>query len=88
MEPVECRACGSRVQARKSSWDQTTVQWSADALLRCQERQAPGPPSGRPNRDAFPGCGELKASLRAAAVRGSLTVQDGDPFRTNPEEQP
>ena len=29
MVPVACRRCGAAVLARKSSWDQTSVQWSA-----------------------------------------------------------
>lgn len=85
MTPVECSACGARVQARKSSWDQTTVQWNADALALCRERHVPLLPSARPNSSAFPGCGRLTASLRAAAVRGTLPVQDVEPLKTNPE---
>ena len=38
MMPVECRSCGARVLARKSSWSQTSVQWNADATARCAER--------------------------------------------------
>ena len=38
MMPVTCRNCGARVLARKSTWNQTSVQWNADATARCTER--------------------------------------------------
>ncbi len=84
MAPVSCTTCGARVEARKSSWEQTTVQWHADAVERCLERRASSPRSG-PNGTAFPGCEALRASIREAAVRGDLAVQDGAPLPTNPE---
>ena len=31
MVPVACRRCGACVSARKSSWNQTSVQWTAEA---------------------------------------------------------
>ncbi|WP_200958704.1 hypothetical protein [Nocardioides sp. Root190] len=88
MQPVECGACGAQVEARKSSWDQSTVQWTAAALERCEERRTPIEPSerrNRPNRTAFAGCSALRASVREAAVRGTLTVTDDEPLKTNPE---
>ncbi len=85
MVPVKCVSCGAGVLARKSSWDQTTVQWSTDALASCVERAPVLPPSERPNRNAFLGCPRLTASLRDAAVRGTLPIQDEEPLRTNPE---
>lgn len=85
MQPVQCSVCEAVVEARKSSWDQTTVQWTADALARCVERQQQPAPSDRPNRHAFTGCVALKESVRAAAVSGDLVIQDVDPLKTNPE---
>ena len=35
MVPVSCRRCGARVLARKSSWEQTSVQWDAAGTARC-----------------------------------------------------
>lgn len=32
MQPVACRECVAVVQVRKSSWQQTSIQWDADAL--------------------------------------------------------
>ena len=85
MQPVSCTTCGAEVLARKSSWDQTTVQWNAAALGRCVERARPGQTSDRPNRQAFPGCASLRTSLRAAAGGGALDVQSDEPLKTNPE---
>ncbi|MDF1604105.1 hypothetical protein [Nocardioides sp. YIM 152315] len=84
MTPVVCTTCGAGVEARKSSWEQTSVQWHDDAVQRCLERRASSPGSG-PNSAAFPGCQALRESIRAAAVRGELPVQDDDPLPTNPE---
>jgi hypothetical protein len=85
MQPVSCETCGAGVTARKSSWDQTSVQWTADALERCLEHAAPVEGSGRPNRTAFAGCAALRASIREAAVRGTLDVQSDEPLKTNPD---
>ena len=73
MAPVSCATCGTRVEVRKSSWDQTTVQWTADAVAACVERRATSPTDG-PNGGVFPGCVALRDSVRAAAVRGDLEV--------------
>lgn len=85
MQPVSCLTCGAEVLARKSSWDQSTLQWAAAALERCIERRTTTARSERPNRNAFPGCSALRASVREAAVRGELDVQSDEPLRTNPE---
>ncbi|SHW58399.1 Uncharacterised protein [Mycobacteroides abscessus subsp. abscessus] len=37
MVPVGCERCGAQVLARKSSWQQTSVQWNADAESRCAQ---------------------------------------------------
>jgi hypothetical protein len=86
MTPVACRTCGARVEARKSSWDQTSIQWSSAALAACTERRATTPRPG-PNGAAFLGCVTLNESLREAAVSGTLPVQDPDQLRVNPAEQ-
>lgn len=85
MQPVECTGCGAGVLARKSSWDQTTIQWTNEAMEACVERKQSLPPNERPNRNAFMGCGALKESVRVAAVKGQLDIQDEDPLKTNPE---
>ena len=85
MQPVSCATCGAEVLARKSSRDQSTLQWSAAALEQCAERRTTTARSERPNRNAFPGCAALRASIREAAVRGDLDVQSDEPLTTNPE---
>jgi hypothetical protein len=76
MVPVSCTTCGVRVDARKSSWDQTTIQWHAEDLARCVERRATSPGPGA-NGAVFTGCSALRDTLREAAVRGDLPVIDG-----------
>lgn len=84
MQPVACGTCGASVLARKSSWDQTTLQWNSDALSLCQER-GDTLVSERPNRNAFAGCEAMRAAIRAAAVTGTLEVQSDEPLPTNQE---
>lgn len=82
MQPVSCGTCGAQVLARKSSWDQTSLQWSDDALASCVERRASAPRPG-PNGGTFAGCSSLRTTVREAAVRGELTVVSGEPLPTN-----
>jgi hypothetical protein len=86
MTPVACATCGAGVEARKSSWEQTSIQWDAEALGACVERRASSPRPG-PNGAAFLGCAALDQALREAAVRGDLPVQDTDDLPTNPAAQ-
>ncbi len=84
MTPVTCRACAATVTARKSSWDQTTIQWHGDALARCRERDARTTYSGVGGA-VFTGCGALRDAIREAAVRGELPVVDDAPLPSNPQ---
>ena len=88
MQPVSCEACGAEVAVRKSSWDQTMLQWDAEALGRCLERRESPPESPRPNRNAFSGCSALRDAIRRAAVAGELDVQSDEPLKTNPGGHP
>lgn len=83
MTAVSCTTCGAGVEARKSSWDQTSIQWSSAALEACVERRASSQRPG-PNGATFLGCAALNQALREAAVHGDLPVQDTDALRTNP----
>ncbi|MBG0817905.1 ferredoxin [Planomonospora sp. ID82291] len=87
MLPVRCRTCGAGVQARKASWQQTSVQWSAEAVRTCRERRASVPGEG-PNGGVFPACEALHASITQAALDGELPVPDdpgpGPPGTTDP----
>ena len=75
MVPVTCRACGAEVLARKSSWQQTTVQWDAAALARCPQRHAAQQLSAH-GRGVFVSCSELRESIRQAVHDGVLPVLD------------
>lgn len=84
MTPVTCGACGAAVTARKSSWDQTTIQWQGDALQRCRERGA-GTRYVGAGGAVFTGCDALRDAIREAAVRGELPVVDDAPLPSNPD---
>lgn len=72
MVPVACRGCGARVLARKSSWNQTSVQWNADATARCAERAEAQRMSAHAGRGVFLACSPRSApSSEAATVAGS-----------------
>lgn len=86
MVPVSCQTCGVVVQARKSSWEQTTLQWSHDGQQHCLERRAYTAGTG-PNDAAFRGCAALRDSVRAAVETGRLPVQDADPLKENSEHE-
>jgi hypothetical protein len=76
MMPVACRNCGARVLARKSSWNQTSVQWNADATARCSERaeaQQIAPPG---SRGVFLACSALSESILDAVRHGDLSIVD------------
>ncbi len=77
MQPVRCSTCGAHVEARNSSWEQTSIQWNAEALRACAERRAGSPGTG-PNGQVFSGCAALRESIREAAVRGEITIQVED----------
>ncbi len=74
MQQVRCDRCLAAVAVRKSSWDQTSIQWHQDALATCQERRNPMPTWG-PNGGYFLGCTALRDSIRRAAVTGEIDVQ-------------
>ena len=70
MRPLACDRCSAQVLVRKSSWLQTSVQWDGRAMAACVERD---PDSGGP----FEGCGSLRDTIRAAALRGAVQLVDG-----------
>jgi len=73
MVPVACRNCGARVLARKSSWNQTSVQWDADATARCVERREADRIAGH-HRGLFLACSALRDSIEAAVQTGELII--------------
>jgi hypothetical protein len=76
MVPVVCRLCGAKVLARKSSWQQTSVQWDADSLASCPQRRQAELLSEHGRRGVFLSCSELRESLMDAARDGVLPVLD------------
>jgi hypothetical protein len=73
MASVACRSCGAQVLARKSSWNQTSVQWTADASARCTERQDADRIADR-RRGLFLACSALRDSINAAVQTGELAI--------------
>ncbi len=84
MQPVTCAQCRAQVEVRKSSWDQTSIQWHDDAMSACLERRAALPGQG-PKDATFVGCSALRDAIREAAVRGDLGVQSDEPLPVNTE---
>ncbi len=75
MAAVACRTCGAHVLARKSSWNQTSVQWNADATARCPERAEAHKMSDH-GRGVFLACAALSESILDAVRHGDLAVVD------------
>jgi hypothetical protein len=70
MTPVDCGSCGAQVLVRKASWEQTSVQWSAEARQRCHDLDR----SGAQGRESLPLCPLLRASIETAVRHGDLPV--------------
>jgi hypothetical protein len=75
MVPVACGNCGARVLARKSTWNQTSVQWNAAASSLCVERRDADRIAGQ-HRGLFMACSALRDSIEAAAAAGDLIIVD------------
>lgn len=84
MRPVACLRCGAGVLVRKSSWDQTSVQWDAEALRRCEERSEAQKLASHGGRDLFLACAALGDSIAEAVRRGVLPVVDEIPLPVAP----
>jgi hypothetical protein len=76
MVPVACRRCGASVLARKSSWNQTSVQWDAEASTRCLERRDAENLAAYAARGLFLACSALSDSIADAVRHGDLPVVD------------
>ena len=76
MVSVACRRCGARVSARKSSFNQTSVQWDADAAARCLERRDADNLAAHSARGVFLACSALRDSIVDAVCTGDLPVVD------------
>jgi hypothetical protein len=76
MLPVACGSCAARVLVRKSSWNQTSVQWNAEASQRCTERAEAQKMSAHAVRGVFLVCSALNESIAEAVRRGELAIVD------------
>ena len=76
MVSVLCRRCDAQILVRKSSWNQTSVQWNADASARCSQRQEAQRVSAYGGRTVFVTCSELSESILDAVRQGDLPIVD------------
>lgn len=84
MQPVTCSTCQARVDVRKASWEQTSIQWNADALEACHERAA-----SEMTRDglSFRACPKLVEAIHHAADSGELEILSTEPAPINDEDE-
>jgi hypothetical protein len=76
MTPVECQRCHATVQVRKSSWQQTSVQWDEAGALTCLERRSSLSGGGIRDTDFFT-CAGLRESIAQAALSGEIPMVEG-----------
>ncbi|MFF3574312.1 hypothetical protein ACFYXQ_41850 [Nocardia jiangxiensis] len=71
MTPLSCLTCGTKVLVRKSSSQQTSVQWTVDPAQHCPvfQQLAGGP--GRPE-----GCPNLHRAIEHAVHEGIIAVEE------------
>ncbi|QRY48616.1 ferredoxin [Mycolicibacterium boenickei] len=79
MAPVTCARCGAGVEVRKSSWNQTSVQWTGAALDRCEERCTAAQLPRNGGGSLFLACSALGVSIAGAVSSGALQVVDKTP---------
>ncbi|OBI77030.1 ferredoxin [Mycobacterium sp. E740] len=85
MVPVICGACGAEVLARKSSWEQTTVQWNAAAVNACPQRRAAEELAAHGRPPVFLSCSKLVESIFDAVRTGRLGIVDEEEPVSVPE---
>jgi len=81
---ISCGRCGAVVLAAKFSPEQTSVQWTPDAVRACAEfaaRVAAGEQTA-----LIDGCASLRASIDAAVLAGDLPVVSPVPEVAAPPE--
>jgi hypothetical protein len=69
---VQCERCGAVVQVAKFSLRHTSVQWTAEGVLRCSEFAA-GIAAGRTSA-LIATCASLRASIDSAVTDGRVEV--------------
>jgi hypothetical protein len=76
MMPVTCQRCCAEVQVRKSSWNQTSVQWTGAAMSSCLERRTAAQVEGPGESHVFLACSALSQAIQRGVVNGTLTIVD------------
>ncbi|MBE1530828.1 ferredoxin [Actinomadura algeriensis] len=66
LRPVRCRRCAGEVLARKASWEQTSIQWTAEARAACTGL----------DEDDLGTCPALRSAIQEAALNGKIEVLD------------
>jgi hypothetical protein len=82
MTGVRCGRCAATVLVRKSSWNQTSVQWDAEAAAGCAERRDAEQLAMYGGGGLFLACSALSASIVRAARRGDVQIIDEHPSAT------
>ena len=82
MTAVQCRRCATQVLVRKSSWDQTSVQWNALASACCIERSDAERLVAYGGHGLFLACSVLSESITDAVRHGELPIVDETPPAT------
>lgn len=73
MQPLRCDRCRAWLRVRKSSQDQTSIQWDTAAVEACLERAEHEPAPG-PNGAYFESCGALHATIDRATRTGDIQL--------------
>jgi hypothetical protein len=73
MTPVECLRCPATVRVRKSSRQQTSIQWDEAGVRTCRERR-PFPGRGELRADDFRTCPGLREAIDRAVESGRMPV--------------
>ena len=76
MTAIRCRRCSAQVLVRKSSRNQTSVQWDAAALAGCIERSNAERLAAYEGHGLFLACSGLGDSITDSVHRGVLPVVD------------
>ena len=74
MAEVSCGECAARVLVRKHSEFHTSIQWSADAVARCEVFARTADAGARVVHES---CPRLRESIEQAVKTGRLTLGGG-----------
>ena len=83
MRPVQCRRCTADVLVRKSSWNQTSVQWDRASMAVCAERADGQHLGANGDRPLFITCSALQEAIGDAVCHGQIPV-GGESVESDP----